>query len=203
MKVKKRPFIFGLVILVSTASATQAMTIKVKLEKSSSNLYAQQTYHQREQDYIGYRRREEILRQQREENEKIRLLALEFINKRDYHGLGNLYSSNGYMSRAIEAYSKAIEVNPRNAENYFLRALAKSHNEDLVGANADYSSALSLMPESPGAYLNRALNKHKLGDKNGSLQDFRSTARIYKATGNTVELKKIMYTIQKLFKVSE
>jgi tetratricopeptide (TPR) repeat protein len=203
MKLKTRPFTFGLVILVCTASATQAMTIKIETGKSFSNLQAQQAYHQREQDYIGYRRREEFLRQQREENEKIRLLALEFTKRRDYFGLGSLYYSNGYLRDAIEAYSKAIDTNPRNSTGYFLRARAKSYQNDLQGAITDYDTAIALNPESDGAYLNRAIAKYKLKDKNGSLQDFRSAARIHRAKGNTKELADTLDRIQYFFKVPE
>jgi tetratricopeptide (TPR) repeat protein len=201
MKSKIRPFTFGLVILISTASATEAMIIKIEPEKSSNNLHAQQTYHQREQDYIGYRRREELLRQQREENEKIRLLALEFTNKRDYIGLGSLYFSNGYFRYAIDAYSKAIEVNPKDSDGYFLRARAKSYQGDLQGAITDYDQTIALTPESDGAYINRAIAKYKIKDKNGSLQDFRSAARILRARGDTKELADTLGRIQYLFKV--
>jgi tetratricopeptide (TPR) repeat protein len=58
---------------------------------------------------------------ERRENERIRLVALELTSKRDYVGLGNLFFSSGRGDEAIGAYTKAIEVDPKNSTNYFQR----------------------------------------------------------------------------------
>jgi tetratricopeptide (TPR) repeat protein len=203
MKGKLSLFTLGLMILAYETSSVQASNLKFKYEQKSENFYAQQSHHQREQDYIGSRLQGEFLRQQREKNERVRLLASEFTRKRDYFSLGKLFYNNGYMREAIDAYSKAIEVNPRDYLSYYLRAEARNVQEDLRGAFADYDMAIAINPEFGSAYLDRGIEKFKLKDKSGSLQDFRSAARIYKKQGNTKKLNDIIDRIQYFFKVPE
>lgn len=203
MKEKLSLFTLGLMILTYETSSAQASDFNFKYKQKSENLYAQQSHHQREQDYIGSRLQGEFLRQQREKNERVSLLASEFTRKRDYIGLGSMYYSNGYLRDAINAYTIAIEANPKHSTIYFLRGRVKGDQYDRQGAIADYSTAIALRPESDGAYINRAVAKYEMGDKNGSLQDFRSAAQIYKATGNTADLEDTMRRIRNLFKVPE
>ena len=202
MKMQVSLFISGFMIVTAVTSIAEAASMKSQPKLRLDNFHAQ-SYHQREQDYIGYRRREELLRRQREENDRVRRIASELTSKRDYIGLGNLYYSNGYMQDAIAAYSKAIEVNPRDSDAYFWRARAKGDQNDYRGAIADYDVRIAINPKSDGAYMNRAVNKYKLGDKSGSLQDFRSAARIRREGGATEALKDTLDRIQYFFKVPE
>jgi hypothetical protein len=73
MKVTISSFVRGLVVLISPTA--QATTINQKSEQISDNLYVQRSYHQREQDYIGYRRWEEAARKQAEYNRQQNELA--------------------------------------------------------------------------------------------------------------------------------
>jgi tetratricopeptide (TPR) repeat protein len=213
---KITPIIFGLSISFGLSTATKASTISTKSnENLGVNLLSQfgttPTYNQRQQEtfhrdtsnYLIQLENEKRLRQQAENEKKIRRLALDFTSKRDYIGLGSLYYSNGYMRSAINAYTMAIEANPKNSTVYFLRARVKGDQDNLEGAIADYDIAITLNPQSDGAYINRAVDKFRLKDKNGSLQDFRSAARIYKATGNTADFEDTMRRIRNLFKVPE
>jgi tetratricopeptide (TPR) repeat protein len=196
---KNISIIFGLSGLFLLTPVTRATTLKHKQQLSKA-LYAQSDIHIRA---IESRRYWEIERRNREREQQVRQLALELTNKRDYVGLGNLFYSNGYMPDAISAYTTAIEANPKNSTIYFLRGRVKGDQDDLQGEIADDDTAISLNPASDGAYVNRAVAKYKLKDKNGSLQDFRSAARIYRATGNTVDLEDTMRRIRSLFKVQE
>ena len=185
-------------LLLCLSTTAGAVSIKRDYNKNSSKiLLAQPTY------YRIWHDNERILRQNAEREKYVRRMASELTSKRDYIGLGNLYYSNGYMPEAIAAYSKAIEVNPKNSGGYFGRARAKRNQSDLQGAITDYGAVIALNPKSDGAYTNRALAKYKLGDKNGSLQDFRSAVRIYREIGNTEELKDTLDRIQYFFKVPE
>jgi tetratricopeptide (TPR) repeat protein len=139
-----------------------------------------------------------------EENERIRLVALELTSKRDYVGLGNLFMSSGRGNQAIAAYTKAIEVSPKDANSYFQRAIAKGYYlKDLRGAIADYDIVIALNPVADGAYKNRAVLKYDTNDKNGSLQDFRSAAKIRKEQGHIEAFKEALKDIQYFFKLPE
>jgi tetratricopeptide (TPR) repeat protein len=203
----------GLLIPFCLSPSVTAATINTNLNKDlNSFLLSQLTEAGRQQEafardsYTLYRQiqdAEESRKRQQAHAEQVRRIASSFIIKRDYIGLGSLYYSNGYMRDAIGAYTMAIEANPKNSTIYFLRGRVKGDQDNLQGAIADYDIAIALNPQSDGAYINRAVDKFRLKDKNGSLQDFRSAARIYKATGNTADFEDTMRRIRNLFKVPE
>jgi tetratricopeptide (TPR) repeat protein len=195
-------FVSGLLLTLVFSQSAAATSINAN-NKSTAILYSQADFHQRQQEAIASYHNMITIQRQYENEQKIRRLALDFTNRKDYFGLGNLFYSNGYMRDAIAAYSKAIEANPKNSTVYFMRARVKGDQDNLEGAIADYDIAITLNPQSDGAYINRAVDKFRLKDKNGSLQDFRSAARIYKATGNTADFEDTMRRIRNLFKVPE
>jgi tetratricopeptide (TPR) repeat protein len=186
MRKKAIPFIFGLAVLTYVNPSVQAASLKFNHQRRLDNFYAQQSHHQREQDYIGYRRREELLRQQREENERLSLLESELTRKRDYIGLGNLSYSRGYIDTALYYFSEAIKINPRSSGGYFGRALIKDDRKDFAGALADFDRSIEIEPvNNAGAYYNRALIKKNMGNRSGAIQDFRRAAQLYKSVGDT------------------
>jgi tetratricopeptide (TPR) repeat protein len=195
-------FVSGLLLTLVFSQSAAATSINAN-NKSTAILYSQADFHQRQQEAIASYHNMITIQRQYENEQKIRRLALDFTNRKDYFGLGKLFYNNGYMREAIDAYSKAIEVNPRDYLSYYLRAAAKGVQEDLRGAFADYDMAIAINPEFGSAYLDRGIKKFKLKDKNGSLQDFRSAARIYKKQGNTKKLNDIIDRIQYFFKVPE
>jgi tetratricopeptide (TPR) repeat protein len=195
-------FVSGLLLTLVFSQSAAATSINAN-SKSTAILYSQADFHQRQQEAIASYHNMITIQRQYENEQKIRRLALDFTNRKDYFGLGKLFYNNGYMREAIAAYSKAIEVNPRDYLSYYLRAAAKGVQEDLRGAFADYDMAIAINPEFASAYLDRGIKKFKLKDKDGSLQDFRSAARIYKKQGDTKNLNDIIDRIQYLFKVPE
>lgn len=65
---------------------------------------------------------------------------------------GNVAMSAGKYSEAVELYSRAIDINQRNAVYYCNRAAAKSKLNDHVGAIADCKIAIDLDPKYSKAY---------------------------------------------------
>ncbi|CAE20470.1 TPR repeat [Prochlorococcus marinus str. MIT 9313] len=84
--------------------------------------------------------------------------------------LGDENFDDDYAS-AIDAYSKALEINP-NVEIYLMRAAAKVELEDLEGAMYDYEKALEINPYCHDAYFYRGISKEDLGDYPGAIDDF-------------------------------
>ena len=70
----------------------------------------------------------------------------------------------------IADYTKAIEINPRDADAYYNRALAKDDLKDYYGAIADYTKSIEISPAAD-AYLNRSLLKEEIGDLYGACFD--------------------------------
>ena len=61
-----------------------------------------------------------------------------------WYWMGNYFENNHDHIRAIECYSKAIELNPNYADAFANRAEAKKNNRDNAGACADWKKAAKL-----------------------------------------------------------
>ncbi len=85
--------------------------------------------------------------------------GIDALNKHDY-------------DRAIANFSQAIEINPRDADAYTNRALAKEKIGDFDEAISDYSHAIEINPQDTDAYVNRGIAKQKSGDSDGAISDY-------------------------------
>jgi tetratricopeptide (TPR) repeat protein len=92
------------------------------------------------------------------------------------NGLAKYHLTDYYG--AIEDFTKAIKVNPNDADTYYNRGVAKSSLGDIKGAIADFTKAIKINPNYDYAYYNRGLAKYPLGDKNGSCQDARKAQQL-------------------------
>ena len=61
------------------------------------------------------------------------------------------------ICRAI--FDKAIELDPKDANAYYNRGLAKSELKQYKEAIADYDKAIELNPKDAAAYYNRGVGK--------------------------------------------
>jgi tetratricopeptide (TPR) repeat protein len=191
MKVKTSLLVFGVVI--STTSVAQATTINLKPERVSDNLYVQQSHHQREQDYIGYRRWEEATRKQaeynRQQNEIARIERIrqakqsarasipELESKKDYLNLARAWRTLEEWDKGLDAAEKAIAAYPNVARPYVVRATIKREIKDIAGAIADYSRAIVFEPDFHGFYKIRGQLKGR-ADRHGAIQDFRTAMKL-------------------------
>ena len=105
----------------------------------------------------------------------------------DAYHLGNLFRVLGQKDRAIEAYSRAIElnpdfaiavftdsieVNPNSAEVYFCRGSAYARKGKLARAIEDYTKAIDLNPGYTTAYSNRGRSYRRQRDYDRAIIDF-------------------------------
>lgn len=100
--------------------------------------------------------------------------------------------------RAIELYTKIMELGESNAGVYNNRGALRFKLGDIDGAMADYNKAVELDPNDFKTYHNRALLRKKIGDFHGEIKDYEKAIRlhpnatdnnnladIYKELGNT------------------
>ena len=80
--------------------------------------------------------------------------------------------SSGNFDAAIADYSRALAINPKNAEAYANRALARLEKGDSAGAASDDTCALEFDPKNPGIYAGRALARQILGAFSGAVSDY-------------------------------
>lgn len=78
---------------------------------------------------------------------------------------------------AIVAYSKAIDINPKNPETYFKRGFAKSYLEDNRGAIADYNKVIELKPDYFDVYFDLACSEEALNDYESAMKNYNKSIK--------------------------
>lgn len=83
-------------------------------------------------------------------------------------------------SKAIELFSKAIEIDSSNCDAYWERGYCKSNLNDYKGAIKDYSNAILICNDSVKykLYTNRGINFKKVKDYQKALSDFNKAIQL-------------------------
>ncbi len=89
----------------------------------------------------------------------------------------SLWKSENYGG-AIEAFTRAIESDPKYARAYGLRGGNYEKLGNRQHAIMDYGRAIELDPRYADAYLARGLAYDKLGNRRQAIRDFESAARL-------------------------
>ncbi len=61
--------------------------------------------------------------------------------------IGIVYRESGNLQRALEYQNEAVELNPKNAENYLNRAMTKVLMKKTEGALFDFETSLNIQPD--------------------------------------------------------
>jgi tetratricopeptide (TPR) repeat protein len=78
--------------------------------------------------------------------------------------------------KALEDYSKAIELKPDFAKAYVMRGLVKDEMEDYKGAIADFTKAIEIDAKNVEAYLYRGLSLNNLNNKTAGCLDLKKAS---------------------------
>jgi tetratricopeptide (TPR) repeat protein len=76
------------------------------------------------------------------------------------------------QEQAIDAFSKAIALDPKNPIGWFNRGRSRQERGDLDRAIADYSKAIDLDPGNANAYNNRGVAYRNQGDLDRAIADY-------------------------------
>jgi len=90
------------------------------------------------------------------------------------------FSKQGEDEKAIEAYTKAIEVDPLYGQPYFNRGSIYADHRELEKALADFNKGLELDPTNPLGYSNRAQVYIELEKLDEALKDIKSLFSVTK-----------------------
>ncbi|WP_431633133.1 tetratricopeptide repeat protein [Alkalinema pantanalense] len=85
---------------------------------------------------------------------------------------------DGNYSIAVEAFSKAIQVDTNYGAAYGNRCLSYIELHDYPSAIADCTAAITLTPSNAEAYLNRGLAHYRLGEYTMAITDFTQLLQI-------------------------
>jgi tetratricopeptide (TPR) repeat protein len=95
------------------------------------------------------------------------------------HALRGLaWDGKGDYAKAIADYSKAIEINPKDAATYYNRGLAWVYKGDYDKAIADFTKAIELNPRYTAAYNNRGNIYDSKGDYDKAIVDYTKAIEI-------------------------
>ena len=88
------------------------------------------------------------------------------------------YDSKGQDDQAISDYTKALEINPGNAEAYFKRAFwygVKGQHDEAI---SDYTKALEINPRVAATYNNRGVSYDSKGQHDQAILDYTKALEI-------------------------
>ncbi len=91
---------------------------------------------------------------------------------------GNVRALQRDFAGAIADYTEAIRLNPKYAEVYNNRGVARHHGGDYAGATEDCTEAIRLDPQWAAAYTNRGLARHRRGDYAEAIADYDEAIRL-------------------------
>ena len=118
------------------------------------------------------------------------------INKLSVTGLverGHALFTSGKYQDAIEAYSKAIKLDPKNAELYDFRADTYRELHNLNRAIKDYDKEIELDPKNKKAYKSRAYTYTDLGEYGKAIIDYNHMIDMGKNNANEYHLRGLIY----------
>lgn len=90
-----------------------------------------------------------------------------------FYNRGNAFYYLGVLEKAIEDYSRAIVLNPDQAEIFYNRANSYADLGDHERAIEDYSQAIRLKPNYDAAYYNRANSHLRRGQLLRAVEDYK------------------------------
>ncbi|OYX23788.1 MAG: hypothetical protein B7Z16_01760 [Algoriphagus sp. 32-45-6] len=109
---------------------------------------------------------EELLRQIEE------TIADSSANSQTFKQRGFFRMNNQDEAGALEDFTKAIEADSEDPENYYYRGVIFSRMKKWQEAEADFSRALNIDPQNPELILARGQARYRAAELTGALEDF-------------------------------
>ncbi|HEY0429842.1 MAG TPA: protein kinase [Pyrinomonadaceae bacterium] len=97
---------------------------------------------------------------------------------KEFYREGDKFYSQRNYKKAIEAYTRGIELNPNDSGLYNNRGIAYHIMREFEKAIADYTKAAELNPNHFSAYNNRGLVYQEMGNKEQAVADFRKALEL-------------------------
>lgn len=97
---------------------------------------------------------------------------------RIYYNRGTSYGQTGLRPQAINDFSRAIEISPRNVIAHGNRAAAYYEEGRFYEALLDFEKTIAMDPGNQKAYLGRGLCYEALGMRNSALPDFAKSCEL-------------------------
>ena len=116
-----------------------------------------------------------------------------------YNKKGNTEYRNRRYANAIAYYDAAIRIDPKNAELYFNRAMAKRHQSKPFAALVDLNSAIRYRKDYGKAYYYRGIIKYYQKRRNEAKRDLQKAFWLAKKVGDTTLEANAQSTINQFY----
>ena len=107
--------------------------------------------------------------------------------------LGQNQYTNGEFANAIENYTTALEIKPRDASTYYWRGSAFESAGTYDRAIQDFTKAVSIDPSDASNYAARGRAYRKAGDYERAIQDYSSALAIDPRNASNLLLRAMIY----------
>ena len=104
--------------------------------------------------------------------------AVKGLSATDWYEKGVKFYESGNYKEALNAFNKAIQLNPQYAAAYNNRGVAYGKLGNYQQAINDYNKAIQLNPQYAIAYYNRGNVYHKLGNYQQAINDLNNTIQL-------------------------
>lgn len=119
---------------------------------------------------------EEALIEITDENSKQSCYTLELsdgeLAAHAFFSIGYLLGEGNLFMKALDAYDKAIKLDPKNAKAHYYKGIVKNKLGEYQTAIVDFDKAVKLGFDSIDLYYYRALSKTLLGQHKAAISDF-------------------------------
>ena len=109
---------------------------------------------------------------------------------------GNVYYHDGKFKEAIDSYTEAIKLNPKDAQAYANRGVAYAHLKQYERAIEDFNEAINITPKDAMAYNNRGLAYAYLKEYNKAIEDYNKAIKINPKDANVYFNFACMYALR-------
>lgn len=96
----------------------------------------------------------------------------------EYKKKGTEEARVGNFDKAIELFTKSIQIDPTYAPAYNNRGIVKMQKTEYTDAVEDFTKAIDLDPTDHAFFFNRALTKAKMGEKEFAIEDYGLSLKI-------------------------
>ena len=107
------------------------------------------------------------------------------LSAHEYRELAREQFNVGKYDKAIDYYNRAINQDSDYAETYYLRGLAKHHQEQYSLAISDFDKFIDMNPDYVEAHYYRAEAKFVLGDLDGAKEDIEKALSLAEESGDS------------------
>ena len=111
---------------------------------------------------------------------------------KQYFDRGVSNNNSKQYIKAIEDFTKAIELNPYRADTYFNRGLVYQGLEQYIKAINDYTKAIRLNPYDTATYNNRGYSYYNLGQYEEALKNYAKAIKLDPTNQTALNNRKIL-----------